>query len=82
MKARDDDALVVDERPPARRSLRLAVECDGGQHSGSVTDEARTRMIEARGYRIIRFWNHDILSNTDGVLIRIAEEIAFARNES
>lgn len=66
----------------ASRSLRLAIECDGGQHSGSLTDEARTRAIEAHGYRVIRFWNHDILQNTDGVLTRIAEEIALARNES
>lgn len=65
----------------ACRSLRLAVECDGGQHSDSLTDEARTQEIEARGYRVIRVWNHDILQNTDGVLIRIAEEIALARNE-
>ena len=65
----------------ACRSLRIAIECDGGQHSESTTDDARTRMIEAHGYRVIRFWNHDILQNTDGVLARIAEEIALARNE-
>ena len=64
----------------ACRSLRLAVECDGGQHSDSATDDARTAAIEAHGYRVIRFWNHDILQNTDGVLTRIREEIELARN--
>ena len=64
----------------ACRSLRLAVECDGGQHSESATDDARTATIEAHGYRVIRFWNHDILHNTDGVLTRICEEIEIARN--
>ena len=66
----------------ACRSLRLAIELDGGQHADSPIDEARTRAIEAHGYRLIRFWNNDVLANTDGVLIRIAEEIALARNEA
>ncbi len=64
----------------ACRSLRLVVELDGGQHSDSLTDDGRTELIEAHGYRVIRFWNNDVLQNTDGVLIRITEEIALARN--
>lgn len=66
----------------ACRRLKLVVEVDGGQHSGSPTDDARTSEIEANGYRVIRFWNHDVLGNTDGVLQVIAQEIALARNES
>jgi BirA family biotin operon repressor/biotin-[acetyl-CoA-carboxylase] ligase len=65
----------------ACRSLRLAIELDGGQHADNPTDEARTRMIEAYGYRVVRFWNTDVLQNTDGVLQMIAAEIALARNE-
>jgi BirA family biotin operon repressor/biotin-[acetyl-CoA-carboxylase] ligase len=65
----------------ACRRLKLVVEVDGGQHSDSPTDDDRTREIEAHGYHVIRFWNHDVLTNTDGVLTRIAEEIALARNE-
>ena len=65
----------------ACRSLRIAIELDGSQHSDSPTDDDRTREIEAHGYRVIRFWNNDVLSNTDGVLTCIAEEIALARNE-
>lgn len=64
----------------ACRSLRLAVELDGGQHSDSATDANRTRIIEAHGYRVIRFWNNEVLGNIDGVLTVIAEEIAIARN--
>ena len=64
----------------ACRSLRLAIECDGGQHSVEV-DARRTAGIEAHGYRVIRFWNHEIMSNTDGVLETIATEIRLARNE-
>ncbi len=63
----------------ACRSLRIAIECDGGQHSVEA-DAARTAAIEAHGYRVIRFWNHKILSNTDGVLETIAREIEIARN--
>ena len=62
----------------ACRSLRLAIECDGGQHSVEV-DAERTASVEAHGYRLIRFWNHDILQNTNGVLEAIAREIEIAR---
>ena len=65
----------------ACRSLRLAIECDGGQHSDSPDDAARTAAIEAHGYRVIRFWNHAILENTDGVLEAIMKEIEIARNQ-
>ena len=64
----------------ACRRLKLAIEVDGGQHADSTTDEDRTRMIEAHGYRVIRFWNHDVLQNTDGVVQVIAAEIELARN--
>ena len=64
----------------ACRRLRLVIELDGGQHSESSTDAARTEMIESYGYRVIRFWNNDVMNNIDGVLIRIAEEVALARN--
>jgi BirA family biotin operon repressor/biotin-[acetyl-CoA-carboxylase] ligase len=66
----------------ACRSLRLAIELDGGQHSESATDANRTRIIEAHGYRVIRFWNNEVLGNMDGVLQVIAQEIAIARNQT
>ncbi|MCF8881228.1 DUF559 domain-containing protein [Erythrobacter sp. SN021] len=64
----------------ACRSLRLAIECDGGQHSAE-SDAPRSAAIEAHGYRVIRFWNHDILENTDGMLEAIMKEIEIARNQ-
>ena len=59
----------------ACRSLRIAIECDGSQHSDSATDEARTHLIEAHGYRVIRFWNNDILANIDGVQEMTLEQL-------
>ena len=64
----------------ACRRAKLVIEVDGGQHADSATDEARTRMIEGYGYRVIRFWNNDVLSNTDGVVVRITEALALATN--
>ena len=64
----------------ASRRAKLVIEVDGGQHAESTTDEARTRLIEAHGYRVIRFWNNDVLGNTDGVLTVIAKHLAIARN--
>jgi very-short-patch-repair endonuclease len=63
----------------ACRSARLAIELDGGQHS-STRDAARTFIIENYGYRILRFWNHDVLANTDSVLEAIRQELLICRN--
>ena len=64
----------------AARDLHLAIELDGGQHDIEA-DAPRTRLIEAHGYRILRFRNNDVLANTEGVLEAIRQEIALARNE-
>jgi very-short-patch-repair endonuclease len=50
---------------------RLLIELDGSQHGESVNkmkDDERTRRLESEGYRVIRFWNNDIIENLDGVL--------------
>jgi hypothetical protein len=61
---------------------RVVVELDGGQHADAARyDEARTRFIDAQGYRVLRFWNNDVLSNTDGVLERIAETLSHRERE-
>jgi very-short-patch-repair endonuclease len=55
--------------------LRLVVELDGGQHnseSGHRRDAVRSGLLAARGYRVIRFWDNDVLRNTRGVLESIA----------
>jgi very-short-patch-repair endonuclease len=55
---------------------KLIVEADGGQHADDVTyDDARTKYLESRGYRVIRCWNNEILANTEGVLSKIAEAL-------
>ena len=51
---------------------RLIIEADGGQHADGVTDDRRTAFLESKGYRVLRFWNNDILSNLDGVAQVIA----------
>jgi very-short-patch-repair endonuclease len=52
-------------------ATKLLIELDGGQHGepdNANRDEARTRWLEAEGYRVIRFWNNEIMSNIDGVM--------------
>ncbi|GAO38646.1 hypothetical protein SCH01S_16_01650 [Sphingomonas changbaiensis NBRC 104936] len=63
----------------ACRTARLAIELDGGQHTPE-RDAARTAVIENYGYRVIRFWNNDVLENTAGVLDAIRRELLLARN--
>ena len=57
---------------------KLIIELDGGQHAEAAAgyDAVRTRSLEAQGYRVLRFWNHDVLSNTEGVLGRIVEVLS------
>ena len=45
----------------------LIVEADGGQHSPE-RDRSRTEFLNSRGFRVLRFWNNDVLQNMDGVL--------------
>jgi very-short-patch-repair endonuclease len=53
----------------ASRKARLVIELDGGQHDWqSAADARRTAYIERRGYRVLRFWSHDVLGNIHGVL--------------
>ncbi len=54
---------------------KLVIEIDGGQHAENDADVARQRVIEAMGFLVLRFWNHDVLTNMDGVLATIAEAI-------
>ena len=53
----------------AARTARLIVELDGGQHADAAAqDERRRRFLVDHGYRVLRFWNNDVLENIDGVL--------------
>ena len=63
----------------ACRTARLAIELDGGQHSAE-RDAAKSEIIETHGYRVLRFWNHDVLGDTYSVLEAIRHELLISRN--
>jgi len=54
----------------ASHRAKLIIEVDGGQHE-TEADAPRSAMIEAEGYRVIRFWNNDVLGNREGVFAAI-----------
>lgn len=54
----------------ASHSTRLIIELDGGQHD-EATDADRTAFLLGEGYHVIRFWNHDVMQNPEGVLATI-----------
>jgi len=62
----------------ASHKTRLVVEVDGGQHSEEA-DAARTPVIEAEGYRVLRFWNNEVLGNPQGCA-RVLSEVLAARS--
>jgi len=54
----------------------LVVEVDGGQHAERVDyDARRTAYLEGLGLRVLRFWNHAVLTNRDGVCLTILEAL-------
>lgn len=55
---------------------RLIVEVDGGQHAENVRDQERDAWLNQEGYRVLRFWNNEVLTHLDGVLGVIAGELA------
>ena len=55
---------------------RLIIEADGGQHAEAVDyDMRRSAWLAKEGFRVLRFWNNDVLTNTDGVLRMILAEV-------
>jgi len=63
---------IADFVCPARK---LIVEVDGGQHTVDG-DAARTAFLEGQGYRVLRFWNNEVLRNLDGVWRVIANALS------
>jgi BirA family biotin operon repressor/biotin-[acetyl-CoA-carboxylase] ligase len=59
----------------ACRSAKLAVELDGSQHLDSERDAVRTDFIEKLGWRVLRFWNSDVIANPDGVAETILDTL-------
>jgi very-short-patch-repair endonuclease len=65
------------------RKAKLVIELDGGQHDWQkAADARRTRQIEASGFRVLRFWNNDVLGNIDGVLNEIQSALTPTPNPS
>jgi very-short-patch-repair endonuclease len=55
---------------------RVIVEVDGGQHAERIPyDEKRTRWLEAQGYRVLRFWNNDVLNNSEAAVQIILDAV-------
>jgi very-short-patch-repair endonuclease len=55
----------------AHLGLKLVIEIDGGQHGfddGRARDEVRTSYLSTLGYRVLRFWNHEVSNNLEGVI--------------
>jgi very-short-patch-repair endonuclease len=55
---------------------RLVIEVDGGQHAVSETDELRDARLRAEGFRVIRYWDNDVLRNPEGVLTDLLARLA------
>lgn len=45
----------------------VVIEVDGGQHGDSPRDASRDAWLRRRGFQVLRFWNHDVMGNLDGV---------------
>lgn len=57
---------------------KLIIELDGGQHAFEETvlyDQERTAFLNACGFKVIRFWNNEVIENIDGVLANISEKL-------
>jgi len=64
---------VVDFCAP---SMKLIIEVDGGQHLDQETyDQERTAYLESKGYRVLRFWNNDVMHDLDGVVTVILDTL-------
>ena len=55
-------SYIVDFMCPEKR---LIIEVDGGQHS---VEQERDSWLEGHGYKVLRFWNNEVLTNTEGIL--------------
>jgi very-short-patch-repair endonuclease len=54
---------------------RLVLEIDGGQHAESETDCLRDQRLREAGFKVLRFWNNDVLARTDTVLELIMDAL-------
>ena len=57
---------------------KLIIEIDGGQHAENSEDVLRDAKLIKMGFRMLRFWNNDVMNNLDGVLTVILEQLQIA----
>ena len=65
------------------KECKLIIEVDGGQHNNSkeiLKDAERTKFLNTKGYKVLRFWNFEIDNNIDGVYDAILENICINKN--
>jgi len=82
LRARRLDGLKFRRQHPVGKYIvdficfenKIVIEVDGGQHSWEKTsDEDRDKWLSKEGYKVLRFWNNEVLKNIDGVLEVISE---------
>jgi len=57
-------------------AARLIVEADGSQHADSAHDARRNAWLLQQGWRVLRFWNNEILTNQEGVLTAVVTALS------
>jgi very-short-patch-repair endonuclease len=61
---------------------RLAIEVDGGQHNEmQINDDQRTALLEAQGWKVLRFWNNEVLQNIEGVLEKVLNALTVDKSD-
>lgn len=55
---------------------RIVIEVNGEQHAESETDKLRDEWLRSQGFKVLRFWNNDVLTNIKGVIDLIGEQIS------
>ena len=66
--------FITDFCAPRRK---IVIELDGSQHLDQESyDQARTDYLESQGYRVIRFWNNDVINNIEGVMLELSAVLA------
>ena len=62
---------------------RVIVEVDGGQHADRTeADRVRSQWLEARGYKVVRFWNDEVLGNIEGVMAALSPALSQGRGRT
>ncbi|MBA2689758.1 MAG: endonuclease domain-containing protein, partial [Burkholderiales bacterium] len=57
-------------------AAKVVIEVDGGQHVDSVPDVERDKWLTSQGFRVLRFWNNQVLGQTEAALARIFEVVS------